>query len=186
MLAKQFLKDTEVQMKKAVEAIKREFLEVRSGRANPKLVEGIRVNYYGTPTLLKDIATISVPEAKLLVISPWDPGCIKEMEKALLQSDLGITPIVDNKIVRLIIPPLSEERREELIKIVKKIAEEGKVSIRTIRRDIKEKIKKMEKEKKISKDDEFKSEAELQKFTDEYIKSIETILEGKEKELREF
>jgi ribosome recycling factor len=186
MVVKQFRNDIEALMKKAIEATKREFLEIRSGRAHPKLVEGIRVNYYGTPTLLRDISTISIPEARLIIINPWDPGSIKEIEKALLQSDLGINPIVDNKIIRLIVPALSEERREELIKMVKKLAEEGKISIRTIRRDAKEKIRSMEKEKKISDDDRFRAEDDLQKVTDKYVKEIDAILEEKEKELKSF
>jgi len=186
MALKTALKEIEESMKKAIEAAKREFGELRSGRANPKMVEGIHVNYYGTPTLLKDISTISIPEAKLLVINPWDPNSVKDIEKAILQSDLGITPIIDGKIIRLIIPPLSEERRTELIKLVKKIAEEGKISLRTIRRDAKDKIKSLEKNKKISEDDKFKGEEELQKLTDKYTKEIDRILEDKEKELREF
>ncbi|MCD6583270.1 MAG: ribosome recycling factor [Candidatus Omnitrophica bacterium] len=186
MIQKQFFKTIEEEMKKAIEATKREFLEIRSGRANPKFVEGIRVNYYGSPTLLKEIATINVPEARLLVINPWDPNSIKDIEKAILESNLGLTPIVDGKIIKLVVPPLSEERREELIKLVKKIAEEGKISLRTIRREGKEKIRKMEKEKKISEDDRFKMEGELQKLTDKYIEEIDKLLEEKEKELREF
>lgn len=187
MLAKDFLKEIEDLMKKVIEATKREFAELRSGRANPKMVEGIRVNYYGTPTLLKEMATINISDARLIVISPYDPSSVKEIEKSLLQADLGITPVCDGKIIRLIIPPLSEERREDLAKIVKKIAEEGKVSIRTIRRDAKEQIKKLEKEKKISEDERFKAEEDLQKkMTDKYIKDIDSLLEDKEKELREF
>jgi len=185
MITKQFLKEVEVKMQKAVEAVKREFGEVRSGRANPKLVEGIRIDYYGSPTLLKNIATITVPEARLLVINPWDPNSTKAIEKAILESNLGITPIVDGKIIKLVIPPLSQERREELIKIVKKIAEEGRVSIRTVRREAKERIKSMEKEKKISEDDRYRLEEELQKLTDKYIEEIDKILEEKEKELKE-
>ena len=186
MVGKQALKEVEQSMRKAIESTKREFAETRSGRANPKMVEGIRVNYYGTPTLLKDMATISVPEAKMLVITPWDPNSIKEVEKSILQSDLGITPLVDGKIVRLITPALSEERREELIKIVKKVAEEGKISIRTVRRDGKDTIKNLEKDKKISEDERFKLEDELQKLTDRYTKDIDHLLTEKEKELREF
>lgn len=186
MLMKELLKNIEGEMKKTVEATKREFLEVRSGRANPKLIEGIRVNYYGTPTLIKEIATVSIPEARLLIINPWDPNSIKEIEKAILQSNLGMTPIIDGKIIKLIVPPLSQERREELIKIVKKVGEEGKISVRTVRRNAKEKIRSLEKEKKISEDDRYKMEEELQKLTDKYTKEIEKILEEKEKELREF
>ena len=186
MLAKELLREIEENMKKAIEATKRELAELRSGRANPKMVEGIRINYYGTPTLLKEIATIGVPEARMIVISPYDPSALKEIEKAILQSELGITPVSDKKIIRLIVPPLSEERRDELIKIVKKVSEEGKVSIRTVRRDGKDRIKSLEKDKKISEDDRFQSEEGLQKLTDKYIKDIDKILEDKEKELKEF
>ena len=186
MVVKAVLKEIEDNMKKAIEATKRELAELRSGRANPKMVEGIRVNYYGTPTLLKELATIGIPEARMIVISPYDPSSVKEIEKAILQSELGITPVGDSKVIRLIVPPLSEERREELVKIVKKTVEEGKVSIRTVRRDGKEKIKDLEKDKKISEDDRFKSEDQLQKITDKYIKEIDSILEEKEKELKEF
>ncbi|MCK4520074.1 MAG: ribosome recycling factor [Candidatus Omnitrophica bacterium] len=186
MIEKKVLKEIEDSMKKGIEATKRELAELRSGRANPKMVEGVKVNYYGTPTLLKEIATIGIPEARMIVISPYDPSSIKEIEKAILQSELGITPIGDGKIVRLIVPPLSEERREELIKIVKKTVEEGKVSIRTVRRDGKEKIKSLEKGKKITEDERFKAEEELQKITDRYIVEIDKILESKEKELKEF
>ncbi|MCM8773295.1 MAG: ribosome recycling factor [Candidatus Omnitrophica bacterium] len=179
------LKEIEDQMKKAVEVTKREFSELRSGRANPKVLEGIRVNYYGTPTLLKDIATINVPEARMFVINPWDPNSIKDIEKAILQSDLGLTPLVDGKVIKLIVPPLSEERRQELIKIVKKIAEEGRISIRTIRRDAKERIHSLEKEKKISEDDKFTGEKKLQELTHKYTEEIEKLLAEKEKELEE-
>jgi len=186
MIAKQVLKETEEAMKKVIEFAKKEFSELRSGRANPKMLEGIRVNYYGTPTLLKEIATISVPEARLLVVSPWDPSSSKEIEKAILQSDLGITPVADGKVIRLIVPALSEERREELIKIVDKIGEEARISIRTVRRDANEKVRKLEKEKKIAEDDRFKSEEDIQKITDKYSKEVETILKAKEDELRSF
>jgi len=186
MIAKEALKEIEDSMKKVIEATKRELAELRSGRANPKMVEGIRVSYYGTPTLLKEIATIGIPEARMVVISPYDPSSLKEIEKAILQSELGITPVSDGKIIRLIVPPLSEERRQELIKIAKKVSEEGKVSVRTVRRDGKDKIKSLEKDKKISEDERFKSEDELQKLTNKHIEEIDKILEQKEKELREF
>lgn len=186
MLHKQALKEVEDEMKKAIEATKREFSELRSGRANPKMVEGIRVNYYGTPTLLREIATISVPEARMLVISPWDPTSVKEIERSILQSELGITPVNDGKVIRLIVPPLSQERREDLAKIVKKVSEEGKVSVRTIRANGKDRIKVLEKEKKISEDERFAAEGELQKLTDKYIADIDKLLVDKEKELKEF
>lgn len=186
MSTKEVLKKIEDNMKKAIEATKRELSELRSGRANPKMVEGIRVDYYGTPTLLKELATIGIPEARMVVIHPYDPTSLKEVEKAILQSELGITPVNDGKLIRLIVPPLSEERRDELIKIVKKVGEEGKISIRTVRRDGKEEIKKLEKDKQISEDDRFKSEEQLQKTTDRCIKEIDQIIENKEKELKEF
>ncbi len=186
MIAKQVLEKIENTMKKAIEATKRELAELRSGRANPKMVEGIRVDYYGTPTLLKELATIGVPEARMVVIHPYDPTSLKEIEKAILQSELGITPVSDGKLLRLIVPPLSEERRQDLINIVKKVAEEGKVSVRTVRRDGKEEIKQLEKDKKISEDERFQSEEELQKLTDKYIKELDKILEEKEKELTSF
>jgi len=186
MSTRTILKEIEDSMKKAVDSTKRELAELRSGRANPKMVEGIRVNYYGTPTLLKEIATLGVPEARMVVISPYDPSSLKEIEKAILQSDLGITPVNDGKIIRLIVPPLSQERRDELIKIVKKVCEEGKVSVRTVRRDGKEQIRALEKAKKVSEDERFKAEDELQKMTDKYIGEVDAILAEKEKELREF
>lgn len=186
MAISELIKSIEADMEKAVEAMKREFSELRSGRANPKMVEGIRVNYYGTPTLLKEIATIGVPEARMLVISPYDPSSVGEIEKAVLQADLGITPMNDGKIIRLVVPPLSEERRQELIKIVRKITEEGKVSVRTIRKNGRDKIKDLEKNKEISEDDKYRAEEKLQKLTDSYIEKLEKLFEAKEKELKEF
>ncbi len=126
MIAKELIKQIEEEMQKAIESTKREMSELRSGRANPKMVEGVRVNYYGAPTLLKELATIGVPEARMVVISPYDPTALKEIEKAILQSDLGITPVSDGKTIRLLVPPLSEERRQELIKIVKKFPKKVK------------------------------------------------------------
>jgi ribosome recycling factor len=186
MLAKQVVKEIEDTMKKAIESTKREFSELRSGRANPKMVEGIRVNYYGAPTMLKELATIGVPEARMIIINPFDPTAVKEIEKAILQSELGITPMIDGKIIRLIVPALSQERREDLIKLVKKVAEEGKVSLRTVRHNGKEKIKGLEKDKKITEDDRFAADEDLQKLTDKYSKDIDVLLTDKEKELKEF
>ncbi len=185
MELKVIIKNSETEMKKAVEAVNREFAELRTSRANPKMVEGIKVSYYGTPMLLKEIATIGAPEARLITIHPWDASVIPEIEKSILQSNLGLTPFNDGKIVRLNVPQLSEERREELVKIVKKIAEEGRVSIRTIRKEHNEKVKALEKEKKISEDDKYRAEGEIQKLTDKYIKEIDSILANKEKELKE-
>jgi len=186
MTVKEILHSTEEKMKKAIEACSREFAEIRTGRASPSLVEGLYVDYYGNPTLLKQIASISIPDARLIVIQPWDPSAIAEIEKAILKSNLGVTPSNDGKVIRLSIPQLSKERREELAKVVKKMAEDGRVSLRTIRRDSNEAIKKLQDDKKISEDDRFKAQDQIQKITDKYIERIEQILQNKEKELREF
>ncbi len=186
MELKNLYKQTEELMKKSLDSTFREFAELRTGRANPKMVEGIHVNYYGTPTFLKEIARISVPEARLIVIHPWDQGIISEIEKAILQSNLGITPSNDGKIIRLAVPPLSTERREEIIKMVGSIAEEGKVSVRTIRKTSIDEAKNLHKNKKISEDARFRAQDEIQKITDKYIKEINKLLENKERELREF
>jgi len=179
------IKSTEEQMKKTIHAVERELSELRTGRANPKMVEGLHVNYYGAPTMLKDMATISVPEARMIVIQPWDQTAIPEIEKAVLASNLGITPSNDGKLIRLIVPPLSGDRRDEMVRMVKKIVEEGKVSIRTVRKDANERVKQLEKEKKITEDDRFQVLEEIQKMTDRYVKDLDKHLEDKEKELRE-
>jgi len=186
MKVKEIVHSTEEKMKKAIDATKREFAEIRTGRANPSMVEGLRVEYYGTPTLLKQIASISIPDARLIVIQPWDPNAIKDIEKAILKSNLGITPMTDGKVVRLSLPQLSKERRDELAKVVKDMAEEGRISLRTIRRDANESIKKLESDKSITEDDRFKGQDDIQKLTDKHIKNIDQILEDKEKELTQF
>ncbi|MDD5617529.1 MAG: ribosome recycling factor [Candidatus Omnitrophica bacterium] len=186
MLVKEILKDTEDKMKHALDSMMREFSEVRTGRANPHLVEGIKVDYYGTPTLLKQIASISVPDARLIVIQPWDISAIAEIEKAILKSNLGLNPANDGKIIRLSVPQLSKERREELAKLVKDISEKSRISLRTVRRDANELAKKMEQEKKITEDDKFKTQEDIQKLTDKYIEKVDSVLKDKEKELAEF
>ncbi len=186
MTTKEVLHSTEEKMKKAFESVTREFAEIRTGRANPSLVEGLHVNYYDTPTLLKQLASISAPDAHLLVIQPWDITAIAEIEKAIMKSNLGITPSNDGKIIRLSVPQLSKERRQELAKVVHKMAEEGRVSLRTVRRDAKELVEKLEKDKAISEDDRFRSIDELQKIVDRYIVKIDEVLKGKEKEILEF
>jgi len=149
-------------------------------------VEGLHIDYYGTPTMLKQIASISVPDARLIVIQPWDVSALAEIEKAILKSNIGITPSNDGKIIRLSIPQLSKERREELTRLVKKMAEDGRVSMRTIRRDANEVVKKLEDDKAIPEDERFKTQDAIQKLTDKYIARIEEILKEKEKELVEF
>ncbi len=186
MTVKQILYDSEENMKKAIDSCLREFASVRTGRATPSLVEGLHIDYYGTPTVLKQLASISVPDAHLLVIQPWDPSVMPEIEKAILKSNLGINPSNDGKLIRLPIPPLSKERRQELVKLVKKMTEEGRISLRTIRHHAKEAIEKLEKDKVISEDDKFRGFQDLQKLVDKYIARLEEILKDKEKEILEF
>jgi ribosome recycling factor len=186
MTTREVLHATEEKMKKAVEFVNREFSEIRTGRASPHLVEGLHVEYYGTPTLLKQLASISVPDPHLIVIQPWDVTAIAEVEKTILKSNIGITPMNDGKVIRLSVPQLSKERRQELAKVVHKIAEEGRISLRTIRRESKEHLEKLEKDKAISEDDKFKSVEELQKLVDKYIVKIDDTLKTKEKEVLEF
>ena len=186
MTTREILHNTEEKLKKAFESVTREFSEIRTGRASPHIVEGLHIDYYGTPTLLKQLASISVPDAHLIVIQPWDITAIPEIEKAIMKSNLGITPSNDGKLIRLSVPALSKERREELAKVVHKMAEEGRVSLRTIRRDAKESLEKLEKDKAISEDEKFRSIDELQKLVDKYIAKIDELLKNKEKEVLEF
>jgi len=186
MTAKEILHNTEEKMKKAHDSVAREYSEVRTGRANPNLIEGLHIDYYGTPTLIKQLASISVPDPHLITIQPWDKTAIPEIEKAILKSNLGITPSTSGNLIRLSVPPLSKERREELAKLVHKMAEEGRVSLRTIRRDAKESLEKLEKDKVIPEDDKFRGIDELQKLVDKYIAKIDELLKSKEKEILEF
>ena len=186
MTVKEILYNTEEKMKKAMESVTREFASIRTGRASPSLVEGLYISYYGTPTLLKQLASISVPDAHLIVIQPWDITVINEIEKAIMKSNLGITPSNDGKLIRLSIPPLSKERRQELVKVVNKMTEEGRISLRTIRREAKEALEKLEKDKVIPEDDKFRGIDELQKLIDKYIAKVDEILQNKEKEITEF
>ncbi len=185
MNVKEVIRNAENNMSKAIESVLREFTSVRTGRATPSLVEGLHIDYYGTPTLLKQLANISVPDAHLLVIQPWDLAAISEIEKAIQKSNLGITPSTDGKIIRLSVPPLSKERREELVKIAKKMDEEGRISLRTIRHQAKDAIEKLEKDKLISEDEKFKGIQELKKIIDKYNEKIGQILKNKEREILE-
>lgn len=186
MTVKEILHTTEEKMKKAVESVSREFSEVRTGRAHPGLVEGLHVDYYGTPMLLKQLAQISVPDAHLITIQPWDQTAIGEIEKAIMKSSIGILPSNDGKMIRLAVPPLSKDRRQELVKVVHKMTEEGRISIRTIRRDAKEHLEKIEKDKLVSEDEKFRGIEELQKMSDKYTLKVEDLLKSKEKEVLEF
>lgn len=179
MPVKETLFEIEQKMKKTIESAQREFSEVRTGRAHPGLIEGMHVDYCGSPMMIKQVASISVPDPKTVVIQPWDPNVIPEIEKAIMNSNLGVMPSSDGKMVRLNIPPLSEERRKELIKVVKEMSEKYKISLRTIRREVNDKLKKMETDKHITEDDHKKVCDSIQKLTDKYVEQIDKLLEEK-------
>ena len=170
-------------MKKTTEVLGSQFDSVRAGRANPAVLDKLRVEYYGTPTPINQIASIATPDPRSLAIQPWDAACLKMIEKAILESDLGINPNNDGKVIRLIFPQLTEDRRKELIKQVKKYAEEAKVAIRNIRRDAMEDFKEQKKKSEITEDDLKDIEKDMQKITDDYVKEIDNIAAKKEKEL---
>lgn len=178
-------KNTESRMSKSVDSLTESLQSIRAGRANTSLLDKIYVDYYGQQSPLNQVASLSAPEARLLAIQPWDATLIPEIEKAIQKSDMGITPSNDGKVIRLVIPQLTEERRKDLTKLVGKYAEEAKVSVRNIRRDAMEDIKKAEKAKEISEDDRKTYEEDIQKLTDKYIKDIDGVAEEKEKELME-
>ncbi len=185
MELKELFQETRKRMDKARSVLKEEFAKLRTGRASAGLLEGIKVDYYGTPTPINQLATINIPEPRLIVIQPWDVSQIGAIEKAILSSDLGLTPTNDGKIIRISIPQLTEERRKELVKVAKKYAEECRVAIRNIRRDANEKLKKLEKDKLISQDELKKAQQEIQKITDDEIEEINALLEKKEEEIME-
>jgi len=172
-------------MEGAIDALKKDFGSVRTGRASLSLLDGIMVDYYGTLTPLQQLASLSVPESRQIAIQPWEQRIIPEIEKAIMKSDLGLTPSNDGKFIRINIPPLTEERRKQLVKVVRKRAEEAKVAIRNIRRDTNEELKKLEKEKHLSEDDAKKSHDEIQKLTDSYITKVDEVLKHKENEIME-
>ncbi len=173
-------------MEKTITSLNNELNRVRTGRANLSLMDGIRVDYYGTLTPLNQMASLSVPESRLITIQPWDATVIKEIEKAILKSDLGLTPSNDGKIIRIAIPPLTEERRKQLAKSVHKTCEDHKVAIRNLRRDANEMLKGLKKDGDISEDDAFRGQDQVQKITDEFIAQIDSIYKDKEKEILEF
>lgn len=176
---------SEESMKKSISFLKEELATIRAGKANPKLIDKIQVSYYGTMTPLNQIANISVPEPRMLVVQPWDANALKDIERAILTSDLGINPTNDGKMIRLMIPVLTEERRKELLKVVKKEIENSKIAVRNIRRDTNDEIKKLEKQSEISKDDLKRAEEEMQKLTDRYVSIIDDIFKDKEIEILE-
>lgn len=182
-MASEIIKEAEQNMKKTIEVVKKEFASMRAGRATPALLDKISVNYYGTPTPVSQLANISVPEARLLVIQPWDKSSLPEIERAIMKSDLGITPASDGTVIRLAIPQLTQERRAELMKVIKKKAEEGRVAVRNVRRDTNEQLKARQKDGKLSEDDLKRTQDEVQKLTDRFVKEIDGLLSTKEQEI---
>jgi ribosome recycling factor len=178
-------KELKENMDKDLQSLEKSFGRVRTGRASLSLLDGIKVDYYGTATPLNQVASLSIPESRQILISPWDAGVIGAIEKAIQKSELGLMPNSDGKLIRINIPPLTQERRKDLVKVVKKMAEESKVRIRNERRDANEKLKALKKDNKISEDDLFGSQAEVQKVTDDYIKKTDQVLAVKEKEILE-
>jgi ribosome recycling factor len=177
--------DAQDRMQKALENLERDYKRLRTGRASVALVDGLRVEYYGTSTPLSQLATLTIPEPRTIMIQPWDNTIIGEVEKAILKSELGLTPMNDGKIIRINIPPLTAERRKDLVKLSRKMSEETKVAVRNIRRDIIEMIKELKKEKEISEDEQFRAQEEAQKITDEFIKRVDGAFSAKEKEILE-
>ena len=170
-------------MEKTISVYEENLAEIRAGRANPAILNKIKVNYYGVPTQISQVAGISVPEARLIVIQPWDMSILKEIEKEILKSDIGINPNNDGKVIRLNFPELNEERRKEIVKDIKKIAEEARIAVRQIRRDSRDEYRKMQKNSEITEDELKSAEEEIQKITDEKIEKIDTLLANKEKEV---
>ena len=179
------LDDNKERMEQSLQSLDREFKRLRTGRASAALLDGIRVDYYGTPTPLEQLASISIPDSRTISIQPWDRGAFKDVEKAILKSELGLNPVNDGKTLRIIIPSLTEERRKELVKIAKKFTEEAKVGIRNIRRDANDTLKKQEKAKEITEDELRKTQDDVQKLTDDYIVKADAVFAAKEKEIME-
>jgi ribosome recycling factor len=179
-------KDAETRMQGALDTLSREFAGVRTGRASAALLEGIRVDYYDTPTPVPQLASVSVPDARTVVIQPWDQSALAKIEKAIQKSDLGLTPVNDGKVIRLTIPPLNEERRKQLARVVGKLAEEARVAIRNVRREAKDRTRALLKDKKLSEDEEKRGETELQKLTDRFVQRVDDLLKKKEQEILEF
>ena len=181
----EIFEDLQERMGKSIDSLKREYSRLRTGRASVSLLDGIRVTYYDTPTPLNQMASLAVPEPRLIVIQPWDKTAIGDIEKAILKSELGLTPMNDGKVIRIAIPPLTEERRKELVKVARKMSEDNKVAIRNIRRDANDMLKDLKMEKEITEDDLYRSQDEVQKITDDFIAQVDELCTAKEKEILE-
>ena len=179
------LLDAEDRMEKALAALDREFAKLRTGRATTALVDGIKADYYGTPTPISQMASVAVPDSRTLTIQPWDKGGIALIEKAILKSDLGLTPVNDGKVVRIVMPALTEERRKDLSKVARKYSEDAKVAVRNVRRDANDSLKKLEKDKVITEDDQKRATEDVQKLTDKYVADVDKKCAAKEKEIME-
>jgi ribosome recycling factor len=184
-MSKEVIKSAEERMKKAIDALRRELATLRAGRANPSILDKVTVDYYGAPTPLNQLATISVPEARLLTIQPFDKTAINDIEKAIQKADLGLSPSNDGSLIRITIPPLTEERRKDLVKLVKKYAEDGKVAVRNVRRDGNDDLKKLQKDGEMTEDELRRSTDEVQKLTDKTVVKVDDVAEKKEKEIME-
>ncbi len=183
LVVKKVIKEAESNMKKSIEVVKKEFASLRAGRATPALLDKIMVNYYGTPTPVNQLANITIPEARLMVIQPWDKSAMSEIERAIMKSDLGITPASDGTVIRLAVPQLTQERRIDLMKVIKKKAEEGRVAIRNIRREANDYLKTAQKNGEISEDELKRHQDEVQRLTDKMVKNVDDILSTKEEEI---
>lgn len=184
-MASSVIKDAQTRMEKAIDALTRELATIRAGRANPSLLDRVVVDYYGAPTPLNQLATITVPEARLLVIQPFDKSSIADVERAIQKADLGLSPTNDGTVIRIAIPALTEERRKELVKVVRKTAEESKVAIRNIRRDVNDDLKKLQKDGEMTEDELRRETEEVQKITDKHIAEVDRVTSNKEKEIME-
>ena len=185
-MKEEILSELRQKMNKAVDALKKDFLKIRTGRASTALLDGIKVDCYDTQMPIDQVATIATPESRLLTIQPWDQTIMGSVEKSILKSELGLTPMNDGKIIRISIPPLTEERRKELAKLARKMAEENKISIRNFRREANEMLKELKAEKEISEDELYRSQDDVQKITDEFIKKVDETTAQKEQEIIEF
>lgn len=185
MMSSDVIEQLQEKMESSVDALKRELVKIRTGRASLSLLDGISVDAYGSKMPFNQVGTLTIPESRMIAIQPWDPQMLSVIEKAILSSDLGLTPVNDGKVIRLSIPQLTEERRKELVKKVKKIAEDYKVTVRNVRREGNDLLKAMKKDKEISEDDMFRLQDEAQKETDRFVKQIDEIAAGKEKEIME-
>jgi ribosome recycling factor len=184
-MVKGILKETETKMKKAVEVVRQEFVKIRTGKATTALLDGVKVDYYGSMMPLSQVGNLGTPDVHTITVTPWEKGMIGPIEKSILAANLGLNPTSDGTVVRIPIPPLNEERRKELVKLVKKFAEEGKIALRNVRRDSIEHLKKSEKAEHFSEDDRKRGEEEAQKLTDKFIKDIDSLVALKEKEIME-